>query len=38
MVRAKLRQIRQERSQRRMMAQVPDATVIVTNRLTMPSR
>lgn len=31
MVRAKLRQIRQERSQRRMMAQVPDATVIVTN-------
>ena len=29
--RAKLRQIRQERSQRRMMAQVPDASVIVTN-------
>ena len=31
MVRAKLRQIRHERSQRRMMAQVPDATVVVTN-------
>jgi flagellar biosynthetic protein FlhB len=31
MVRAKLRQIRQERAQRRMMAQVPEATVVVTN-------
>ena len=31
MVRAKLRQLRQERAQRRMMTQVPDATVIVTN-------
>ncbi|WP_300543106.1 flagellar biosynthesis protein FlhB [Maricaulis sp.] len=31
MVRAKLRQIRQERSQRRMMTKVPDATVVVTN-------
>ena len=31
MVRAKLRQLRQERAQRRMMAQVPDATVVVTN-------
>jgi flagellar biosynthetic protein FlhB len=31
MVRAKLRQIRQERSQRRMMAEVPEATVVVTN-------
>ncbi|WP_300532094.1 flagellar biosynthesis protein FlhB [Maricaulis sp.] len=31
MVRAKLRQIRQERAQKRMMTKVPDATVIVTN-------
>lgn len=31
MVRAKLRQIRQERAQRRMMAKVPDAAVIITN-------
>jgi len=31
MVRAKLRQIRQERAQRRMMAQVPDAAVVITN-------
>jgi flagellar biosynthetic protein FlhB len=31
MVKAKLRQIRQERSRRRMMAAVPDATVVVTN-------
>jgi len=31
MVRAKLRQIRQERAQRRMMARVPDAAVVVTN-------
>jgi len=31
MVRAKLRQIRQERAQRRMMTKVPDATVVVTN-------
>jgi len=30
-VKAKLRQLRQERSQRRMMAKVPEATVIVTN-------
>ena len=30
-VRAKLRQIRQERAQRRMMARVPDAAVVVTN-------
>jgi flagellar biosynthetic protein FlhB len=30
-VRAKLRQIRQERAQRRMMASVPDATVVITN-------
>ncbi|MEO1039370.1 MAG: flagellar biosynthesis protein FlhB [Pseudomonadota bacterium] len=30
-VRAKLRQIRQERAQRRMMAEVPDASVIITN-------
>lgn len=31
MVRAKLRQVRAERSRKRMMAQVPDATVVVTN-------
>ena len=31
MVRAKLRQIRQERAQRRMMAAVPDATVVIMN-------
>lgn len=31
MVRAKLRQIRQERARRRMMAAVPEATVIITN-------
>lgn len=31
MVRAKLRQLRQERAQKRMMTQVPDATVVVTN-------
>lgn len=31
MIRAKLRQIRQERAQRRMMASVPDATVVITN-------
>ncbi len=31
MVRAKLRQLRQERAQRRMMTKVPDATVVVTN-------
>jgi flagellar biosynthesis protein FlhB len=31
MVKAKLRQIRMERSQRRMMAAVPEATVIITN-------
>ncbi|MFP4518991.1 MAG: flagellar biosynthesis protein FlhB, partial [Oceanicaulis sp.] len=31
MVRAKLRQIRQERAQRRMMARVPDAAVVITN-------
>ena len=31
LVRAKLRQIRQERAQRRMMTKVPDATVVVTN-------
>lgn len=30
-VRAKLRQIRQERAQRRMMARVPEAAVIITN-------
>lgn len=30
-VRAKLRQVRMERGRRRMMAQVPDATVVVTN-------
>ncbi len=30
-VRAKLRQIRQEKARRRMMAAVPDATVIITN-------
>lgn len=31
MVRAKLRQIRQERARRRMMAAVPEATVVITN-------
>lgn len=31
MVRAKLRQIRQERAQRRMMAAVPEATVVIMN-------
>jgi flagellar biosynthesis protein FlhB len=31
MIRAKLRQIRQERAQRRMMAAVPDATVVIMN-------
>jgi flagellar biosynthesis protein FlhB len=31
LVRAKLRQVRAERSRRRMMAQVPEATVVVTN-------
>ena len=31
MIRAKLRQIRQERARRRMMNAVPDATVIITN-------
>jgi flagellar biosynthetic protein FlhB len=31
MVRAKLRQIRSERSRRRMMANVPKATVVITN-------
>lgn len=31
LVKAKLRQLRHERAQRRMMAQVPDATVIITN-------
>ncbi len=31
MVRAKIRQVRAERSRRRMIAQVPDATVVVTN-------
>lgn len=31
LVRAKLRQLRHERAQRRMMTKVPDATVIVTN-------
>ncbi|MEQ8403546.1 MAG: flagellar biosynthesis protein FlhB [Oceanicaulis sp.] len=31
MVRAKLRQIRQERAQKRMMARVPDAAVVITN-------
>ena len=31
MIRAKLRQIRQERAQRRMMARVPDAAVVITN-------
>ena len=31
LVRAKLRQIRQERAQRRMMARVPDAAVVITN-------
>lgn len=30
-VRARLRQIRQERANRRMMASVPDATVVITN-------
>ena len=30
-VKSKIRQIRQERSRRRMMANVPDATVVVTN-------
>ena len=30
-VRAKLRQIRQERAQRRMMTRVPDAAVVITN-------
>jgi flagellar biosynthesis protein FlhB len=30
-VRAKLRQIRQERAQKRMMASVPDAAVVITN-------
>ncbi|MCW5724080.1 MAG: flagellar biosynthesis protein FlhB [Maricaulaceae bacterium] len=31
MIRAKLRQIRQERARRRMMAAVPEATVVITN-------
>lgn len=31
MVRAKLRQLRQERAQKRMMAKVPDSTVVITN-------
>jgi len=31
MVRAKLRQIRQERAQKRMMSRVPDAAVVITN-------
>ena len=31
LVRAKLRQIRQERAQRRMMSEVPDASVVITN-------
>ncbi len=31
MVRAKLRQIRMERAQRRMLSAVPDATVVITN-------
>lgn len=31
LVRAKLRQIRHERAQRRMMARVPDAAVVITN-------
>lgn len=31
MIRARLRQIRQERARRRMMAAVPDATVVITN-------
>ena len=31
LVRAKLRQIRQERAQRRMMANIPDASVVITN-------
>ena len=31
MVRAKLRQIRQERAQRRMMSKVPEAAVVITN-------
>lgn len=31
MVKAKIRQIRSERARRRMMAKVPDATVVVTN-------
>lgn len=30
-IRAKLRQIRQERAQKRMMANVPEATVVITN-------
>jgi flagellar biosynthetic protein FlhB len=30
-IRAKLRQLRQERSQKRMMTNVPDATVVITN-------
>ncbi|HAQ35273.1 MAG TPA: flagellar biosynthesis protein FlhB, partial [Alphaproteobacteria bacterium] len=30
-IRARLRQIRQDRARRRMMASVPDATVIITN-------
>jgi flagellar biosynthetic protein FlhB len=31
MVKAKLRQVRQERARRRMMASVPDASVVITN-------
>lgn len=31
MIRAKLRQVRAERGRRRMMAQVPEATVVITN-------
>src|SRR5690606_16235298 len=31
LIRAKLRQIRQERAQRRMMASIPDAAVVITN-------
>ncbi|MHA6287029.1 flagellar biosynthesis protein FlhB [Maricaulis sp. CAU 1757] len=31
LIKAKLRQIRQERAQKRMMAQIPDASVIITN-------
>lgn len=37
-IKQKIRQIRSERARRRMMANVPKADVVITNRITMPSR